>query len=197
MNLLTTGDFLELRYGALVRALATWLIWLGTLSIFAGQLIAGASVLSVVAGVPRWLGTMISAVVVTTTFMAGGLFGTVWVNVVQLTVLLAGFLIAIPTVLAAAGGLQGIAHAPTAPPTFTNILYSGGALSGWTLLVFAPAFVISPGLIQKAYGAANERVVRIGIGMQAAALALFAFVPALLGMAARATHPGLTNPNIV
>jgi solute:Na+ symporter, SSS family len=39
--------------------------------------------------------------------------------------------------------------------------------------------------------------VRVGIGIQAAALALFAFVPALLGMAARATHPGLTNPNIV
>src|SRR5205085_9233743 len=37
----------------------------------------------------------------------------------------------------------------------------------------------------------------LGIGMQAAALALFAFAPALLGMAARATHPGLTNPNIV
>jgi SSS family solute:Na+ symporter len=77
------------------------------------------------------------------------------------------------------------------------MFYSGGALSGWRLLVFAPAFVISPGLVQKAYGAASDRAVRVGIGIQAAALALFAFVPALLGMAARATHPGLTNPNIV
>src|SRR5258706_14888714 len=94
-NLFTTGDFLELRYSALVRGLVTCLIWLGTLSIFAGQLIAGASVLAVVAGVPRWAGTMISAVVVTTTFMAGGLLGTVWVNVVQLTVLLAGFIVAV------------------------------------------------------------------------------------------------------
>jgi SSS family solute:Na+ symporter len=196
-NLYTTGDFLELRYGALVRALVTWLIWLGTLSIFAGQLIAGAAVLQVVAGIPRWEGTVISAAVVTTTFMAGGLIGTTWVNVVQLTVLLCGFLVAVPTVLAHAGGLQGIASSPNVPPTFTNIMYSGGALSGWTLLVFAPAFVISPGLMQKAYGAASEGAVRAGIGIQAAALALFAFVPALIGMAARATHPGLTNPNIV
>ena len=175
-NLYTTGDFLELRYGAFVRAFVTWLIWLGTLSIFAGQLIAGAAVLEVV---------------------AGGLLGTVWVNVVQLTVLLAGFIVAVPTVLARTGGLQAIAHAPDVPVTFMNILHSGGPLSGWTLLIFAPAFVISPGLMQKAYGAASERAVRVGIGMQAAALALFAFVPALLGMAARATHPGLTNPNIV
>src|SRR5213078_2054719 len=60
-NLYTTGDFLELRYGALVRAFVTWLIWLGTLAIFAGQLIAGAAVLEVVAPIPRWEGTVISA----------------------------------------------------------------------------------------------------------------------------------------
>ncbi len=78
-----------------------------------------------------------------------------------------------------------------------NAIYSGGPLSGWTLLVFVPAFVISPGLVQKAYGAANERTVRVGIGLQAAALAIFGFAPALLGMAARATHPGLSNPNVV
>ncbi|HTI42642.1 MAG TPA: sodium:solute symporter family protein [Vicinamibacterales bacterium] len=196
-NLFTTGDFLELRFGAPVRGIVTSLIWLGTLSIFAGQLIAGAAVLSVVAGVPRWEGTIISAFVVTVTFMAGGLLGTVWVNVVQLSVLMAGFAVAIPIVLAKAGGLQGIITAADVPPTFTNMFYSGGALSGWRLLVFAPAFVISPGLVQKAYGAASDRAVRVGIGIQAAALALFAFVPALLGMAARATHPGLTNPNIV
>jgi SSS family solute:Na+ symporter len=196
-NLFTTGDFLELRFGALVRGIVTSLIWLGTLSIFAGQLIAGAAVLSVVAGVPRWEGTIISAFVVTVTFMAGGLLGTVWVNVVQLSILMGGFAVAIPIVLAKAGGLQGIITAADVPPTFTNMFYSGGALSGWRLLVFAPAFVISPGLVQKAYGAASDRAVRVGIGIQAAALALFAFVPALLGMAARATHPGLTNPNIV
>lgn len=196
-NLFTTGDFLEVRYGALVRGLVTTLIWLGTLAIFAGQLIAGAAVLSVVAGVPTWEGTIISAFVVTVTFMAGGLLGTVWVNVVQLSVLLAGFAVAVPTVLAKAGGLAGISSAPQVPATFMNVLHSGGPLSGWTLLVFAPAFVISPGLVQKAYGAASERAVRAGIGIQAAALAIFAFVPALLGMAARAMHPGLTNPNIV
>src|SRR6266496_3794335 len=32
-NLYTTGDLLELRYGALVRGVVTLLIWLGTLSI--------------------------------------------------------------------------------------------------------------------------------------------------------------------
>jgi SSS family solute:Na+ symporter len=83
------------------------------------------------------------------------------------------------------------------PATFGDFFYSGGPLSGWALLVFMPAFVISPGLMQKAYGAAGEQAVRTGIGVQAAVLAIFAFVPPLLGMAARVTHPGLANPNIV
>jgi len=134
---------------------------------------------------------------VATTFMAGGLLGMAWINVVQLAVLLVGFLIAVPTVLANAGGFSGIVEAEDVPTTFLDFLHSGGPLSGWTLLVFVPAFVISPGLMQKAYGAVSERAVRIGIGVQAAALAIFAFAPALLGMAARATHPGLGNPNIV
>ena len=196
-NLYTTGDLLELRYGALVRGVVTLLIWLGTLSILAGQLIAGASVLAVVAGVPQWEGTIISAVVVTSYFMAGGLLSSAWVNAVQLVVLLAGFAVAVPMVLSRTDLAASLISAPDIPRRSPTSFISAGPLSGWTLLVFAPAFVVSPGLMQKAYGAASARAVRIGIGLQAIVLALFAFAPPLLGMAARVTHPGLTNPNIV
>ena len=196
-NLYTTGDFLELRYGPLVRGVVTTLIWLGTLSILAGQLIAGAAVLSVVGGVPRWEGTLISAVVMTTYFMAGGLLSSAWVNAVQLVVLLTGFAVAVPLVISEVGGFEVLTRGPQVPASFTSFAYSAGPLSGWTLLVFAPAFVVSPGLLQKAYGAASARAVRIGIGIQALVLAAFAFAPPLLGMAARASHPGLSNPNIV
>ena len=65
------------------------------------------------------------------------------------------------------------------------------------IITLGPAFVISPGLMQKAYGASSERAVAKGIGIQALALALFAFIPPLFGMAARAMHPGITDPNIV
>jgi SSS family solute:Na+ symporter len=196
-NLFTTGDYLELRYGPTVRAIVASLIWVGTLSILAGQLIAGAAVLNVVAHVPRWAGTIISASVVTTVFVAGGALSTVWTNVVQLAVLLLGFVVALPLVLSHAGGFASIVANPSVPSTFGNMLYSRGPGSGWMLLVLGPAFVISPGLMQKAYGASSARVVARGIGAQAAALALFAFIPPLFGMAARVVHPGLTDPNLV
>lgn len=195
-DLYTTGDYLELRYGPAVRAVVTSLIWLGTLSILAGQLIAGAAVLTVVADVPRATGTLLSAVVMTVYFVAGGLLGSAWINAVQLVVLLGGFLVALPMVIARAGGMSQILA--SAPAQYGDLMHSGGAGSGWMLLAaLAPAFVISPGLVQKAYGASSERAVRVGIGLQALALALFAFIPPLFGMAAHALIPGITDPNLV
>jgi SSS family solute:Na+ symporter len=197
-NLYTAGDYLELRYGPTVRAIVASLIWLATLSILAGQLIAGAAVLTVVAGVPRWVGTMISALVTTATFVSGGLLGSTWVNAVQLVVLLCGFTAALPIVLGHAGGISGILANSNVPSTFGDFLHSSGPGSGWTFLIaLGPAFIISPGLLQKAYGASSARAVKRGIGIQAIALAAFAFIPPLFGMAARTLHPGITDPNLV
>jgi solute:Na+ symporter, SSS family len=196
-NLYTTGDYLELRYGPSVRAIVASLLWVGTLSIFAGQLIAGAAVLDVVAHIPRWAGTIISASVVTIVFVSGGALSTVWTNVIQLAVLLIGFSIALPLVLDHAGGLASILNNASVPSTYGNILHSSGPGSGWFLLVLGPAFIISPGLMQKAYGASSGRAVARGIGVQALVLSLFAFIPPLFGMAARIAHPGLMNPNLV
>ncbi|HET9452897.1 MAG TPA: sodium:solute symporter family protein [Gemmatimonadaceae bacterium] len=196
-NLYTAGDYLEHRYGPAVRAVVTSLIWLGTLSILAGQLIAGAAVLSVVADVPRTTGVLLSAAVMTVYFVAGGLLGSAWINAIQLVVLIGGFLIALPMVLDRTGGLAGIVADPSVPAAFGDFWYSAGPGSGWLLIALVPAFVISPGLMQKAYGASSARSVTRGIGIQAVALALFAFIPVLFGMAARVATPGITDPNLV
>jgi SSS family solute:Na+ symporter len=50
---LTVGDFLEARFDRSVRALVAAVLWIGTLSILAGQLIAMAWALEVIAGLPR------------------------------------------------------------------------------------------------------------------------------------------------
>lgn len=196
-DLYTAGDYLEHRYGPSVRAVVTSLIWLGTLSILAGQLIAGAAVLTVVADVPRTTGVLLSAAVMTVYFVAGGLLGSAWINAIQLVVLLGGFLVAVPMVLDRAGGFAGIVADPAIPAAFGDFWHSTGPGSGWLLIALVPAFIISPGLMQKAYGASSERAVRRGIGVQAVVLALFAFIPVLFGMAARATIPGISDPNLV
>jgi SSS family solute:Na+ symporter len=195
-GLYTAGDFLEWRYGAGVRGVIAALIWVGTLFILAGQLIAGTAILEVVAGVPRWAGAVLGGLIMTSYFVAGGLLSSAWVNLVQLAVLLGGFLIAIPLLIAQAGGLDAITTTPQ--PGYTDFFYSAGPGSGWALLfLLAPGFVISPGLVQKAYGAADERTIRLGLGAQAFVQMLFALMPVAIGMSARVLAPDIAAPDQV
>lgn len=196
----TAGDFLEYRFGQQVRVVIASLVWIGTLFILAGQLIAGAAVLEVVAGIPRGMGAAIGAVAMTIYFVAGGLLSSAWVNLLQLIVLMIGFALAIPPVLAAIGGLSGLTANPALPPGFLDPFHTSPetAVSGWKLLaIYGPAFMLSPGLIQKAYGARDERAVRLGIGAQGVCLLFFSFVPVFIGMAGRVLHPEIPNTNLV
>jgi SSS family solute:Na+ symporter len=192
-DLLTVGDFLEHRYGPSVRAVIAVLLWVGTLAILAGQLIAMAEILQVVAGAPRWVGALAGGLVMTAYFAAGGLIASAWVNMVQLIVLILGFAIAVPWALASAGGWdQVVAAAPTGAG-YLDFMEGGG--SGWIYLaLLGPAFIVSPGLLQKTYGAVNERAIRRGLLAAGLALMVFAFAPVVLGMIARSIDPALARP---
>lgn len=194
----TVGEFLEDRYGRSVRAIVTSLIWVGTLAILAAQLIAGARVLSVVAGLPHGVGVLIGGIAMTAYFAAGGLLSSAWVNAVQLVVLVGGLLVGVPLLIDAAGGVDAIAAMPAVGPEYFDVWYSAGAMSGWTLLLLlGPNFITSPGLVQKTFGATGPRAIRLGVGLSGVALMLFAFVPVAIGMAARASHPGIALPDDV
>ena len=130
-------------------------------------------------------------------FVAGGLLGSAWVNSLQLVVMLGGFLFALPVVLVMQEDSRGERSAG-APPSSPISLTLRARDPGWMFLVLtAPSFLISPGLIQKAYGARSESALKIGIGLNALVLMSFAFVPVIFGMAARGAVPGIENPNDV
>jgi SSS family solute:Na+ symporter len=158
---------------------------------------AGAAILNVLTGAPRWLGSLIGGGIMTVYFASGGLLGTAWVNSLQLVVMLVGFVGALPFALDNAGGLAALSS-PDLPAGFTDLTYSSGPGSGWTFLALTgPAFIISPGLIQKSYGAASPRALKLGVGLNAVGLMLFAFAPVLLGMAGRVALPASTSADLV
>jgi SSS family solute:Na+ symporter len=126
-------------------------------------------------------------------FTAGGLLSSAWVNLVQLVVLYLGFLLALPLALGSIGGLTGIRDlGSTVGSSYLDPWVSGARY----LALLAPAFVVSPGLIQKVYGARDERTVRLAVSLAGVALLLFAWIPPLLGMAARAHFPDLASPDL-
>jgi SSS family solute:Na+ symporter len=189
-DLRTVGDYLEFRFSRTVRGVISALLWLGSIAILAGQLIAIASILDVVVGIPRPIGCAIGGLVVTVYFAAGGLLTSVWVNVVQLSVKLGGFALALPFALAGVGGWSALAQVHPDDvaywtfwrPEVPGVLY---------LALLVPSFIISPGLLQKIFGARDDRAVRIGVGLNACGLLLYAPVPVLLGIIARARFSAL------
>ena len=194
-NLHTVGDYLEHRYGHRVRATVAMLLWIGTVAILAGQLMAIGWVLNVVTGIDRWVGCVLGGVVVTVYFTAGGLLTAVWVNAVQLVVLMVGFALVLPVALIEVGGWNHVVETTREIDGYWNIWSGGG--SGWFYLaMLGPAFIVSPGLLQKVYGARDDSAVRIGVGLNAAVLLVFAAVPPLLGMIARSVYPDLANQDL-
>jgi SSS family solute:Na+ symporter len=198
-NLYTVGDYLEFRYDRRVRGLVALLLWCGALVLLAGQLIAVAWILNAVAGISKPLGCVIGAGVATLYFTAGGLLGTARVNALQLLVKLAGFGLALAFLLRQSGGWYGLrmtlelgdAVNDSAAFLSPGGIGAAGILRYLALLV--PSFIVSPGLLQKIFGAKGLSAVRRGVAVQAVALLIFALVPALLGMLARAHFPELDN----
>jgi len=196
---LTVGDYLEHRYDRSVRRLVAGVLGLGALALLAGQLIAMAWILDVVAQAPKWLGCVLGGLVVTGYFSLGGLVSTTRVNVVQLVVKLAGFLFAVPFALHRAGGWEGVTSQLATQPSvshglarYLSVTGSGPEAFGY-LVLLVPSFLISPGILQKVYAAKDSLAARNGVLLNAFGLLLFAWLPPLLGIVAHGYYPELQN----
>ena len=188
---LTVGDFLEERFDASVRGIVAALLCAGSLSILAGQIIAMAWAFQVVLGLSKPVGCLLAGLVLVAYFSRGGLVASAWVNLLELAVLLVGFALALPFAWNAAGGWEALRNAAGATPGYGSFTGMGwGAIAGLSLIL-VPSFIVSPGLVQKTYGARSGGAARFAVLANAVALALFAFIPALLGMCARAVRPNL------
>ncbi|MDE0106460.1 MAG: sodium:solute symporter family protein [Bryobacterales bacterium] len=193
-GLYTVGDYLELRYGRTTRLVVAAILLVGAPAILAGQIIAAGLVLQAAVGLPKSLGTALAGTLATAYFAMGGLRSASWVNSLQVAVKAVGFLVAVPWMIAASGGWTEVAAA-AADDTALSLGGAGFGDTAQLVLLLAPAFVVSPGLVQKLFGARDEHAVRVGVGLQAAALLAYAVLPVLLGMAARVHFPELADPD--
>jgi SSS family solute:Na+ symporter len=97
----------------------------------------------------------------------------------------------VPLAVGAAGGWSAIAHVRGDDAAYWTFWRTDVA-AGY-FFAFAPAFVISPGLLQKVLGARDDRAVRVGVGLNALGLFLYAGVPVLLGVICRGLFAPLAD----
>ncbi len=198
----TLGDFLEYRYGKSVKGIIAMILWAGTLTILAAQIIAISWILDVVVGLPKWKGCLAGGIVAISYCAAGGLASSAVVNTLELTVTMSGLLLAIPFALHGAGGWAGmnasIAGSLGAARSETLLDFTGAGAR--QILAYAailiPSFIVSPGLVQKLYGARSESTVRRGVALNSLVQATFAFAPAIFGLLALSRFPHLGNSEL-
>jgi solute:Na+ symporter, SSS family len=191
----TVGDYLEFRYSGGIRGAVSALLWFGTIAILAGQLIAVGTILEAVVNLPFALGCAAGGAIIVVYFGAGGLLTSARVNVVQLGVKLGGFAIAAPLALAGIGGWSTLRSVHAPDPAYWTF-WRWGPPGVMYLALLGPAFFLSPGLLQKVFGARDDRAVRVGVGLNALGLLVYAGVPALLGIVARAQFPELADEKL-
>ncbi len=191
-NFFTLSDYLEMRYNKIFSGLLSIMMAVGTLALFSGQLLGIAWILETVAGIPKLYGVLTGAVVTTIYFAAGGLLSSAFVNIIEVAVILIGFIIAVPYVLNYGGGFENIALKINNASYFDFFGMGSTAIIGY-LIMLVPSFFISPGLIGKVFGARDVKAIKIGTALNGLVQLLFAVIPVIIGMAAFAYFPDLEN----
>ncbi|MBQ7151970.1 MAG: sodium:solute symporter family protein [Synergistaceae bacterium] len=194
-NFYTLSDYLDKRYSKFFSGVIAFMMAAGTLALFAGQLLGIAWILETVAQVPKAQGVIIGAIVTTLYFAAGGLLSSAIVNILEVAVILLGFIIALPFVWNFSGGLEGIQAKVPNPSYFDFYGMGSTAIIGY-IVMLVPSFFISPGLIGKVFAAKDERAIKIGTALNGLVQLIFAIIPVIIGMAAFASYPDLTRADL-
>ena len=199
----TLGDYLEYRYNRYLRGLISLMMAIGTLAIFAGQLMGIGWILSVVADIDKTTSVLIASAVVVLYFCAGGFLSAVYANLIEACVKLIGFIVAVPLVLSFVGGFDGlhdkvVANMADAAQSAAYFSFDGlgsTVIMGFFLMLM-PSFFLSPALIGKVYSAKDKNTVRLSTFLCGVVMLLFSVIPVILGMAAYAIAPDLPQRDL-
>lgn len=194
-NFYTLSDYLDARYSKIFSGIISVMMAIGTLALFSGQLLGIAWILEAVADVPKNQGIIAGAVVTTLYFAAGGLLSSAIVNILEVAVILAGFVIALPYVWNFSGGFEGISEHVKNAKYFDFFGMGSTAIIGY-IVMLVPSFFISPGLIGKVFAAKNERAIKIGTALNGLVQLVFAIIPVIIGMAAFSCFPELPRNDL-
>src|SRR5262249_9531256 len=102
---------------------------------------------------------------------------------------------ALPVAWSIAGGWPVVGAVGRGDPAYWTF-WRPGTPGLMYLALLVPAFIVSPGLLQKVFGAVDDRAVRLGGGLHALGLFLYAIVPARRGILARGRFPDLGDANM-
>ncbi|MDP6933447.1 MAG: sodium:solute symporter family protein, partial [Myxococcota bacterium] len=179
----TVPEGLRLRYGRANGLLGALILILPMVGLTAIQLMASATVLSVMTGMGYAGAVVVVTVVVTAYSVMGGLWSVTLTDAVQWFFIVVGSVLVIPFALQLGGGWEQV----TAQLPAEKLSPTQGM--GWKTIfsltvMYIASFSVGQESMQRYFAARDERAARLGSMYAALFYGIYAFVPALIGVIA-------------
>ena len=199
MNLLTLPEFFYRRYGKETELLVSVLTIVSFTVLIAGNLSAVAWVLSVVSGAHYLPALVVTALVIVTYTIAGGLYSAVWTDFFQIYLALVGFISAAVWLIVTKGFGNMLAAVPASTIDVSSLVSrQGGALVNWAgmlALVFGNAMALD--FMERVFAARDGRTARRGCYYSASLTLVIGACVAVIGLAGVSMVQNAADPRMV
>jgi SSS family solute:Na+ symporter len=190
----TVPEVIGRRYGSASHLITSVVSLLSLVALAAAQITATATIVHVLTGIDTQYAVISSGVIVVFYTWLGGMWSVTLTDFVQFFLIIIGFAVAVPVALSSLdGGWQYVVnHVPEEKFDFT--LLGWKTIFGLVLMYFM-TFSTGQEAVQRYYSARNEKVAVAGSLLCSLFMALYAFIPAVLGLIALAVFPDIAANN--
>lgn len=198
LRFMTMSEELSYYVGAsrLVKNLTALLIFLACIGWLGAHILGGGLYLSWIAGIDLNWARATVALGFAVYVIIGGYRAVVWADTLQALILFGGFILMALLAVVQVGGWDALIQAQTDAAASANPLETIGAMPAISLvMVIAVGVLATPSFRQRIYSSRSVEAVRRSFYISGALYLFFAFIPAIIGMAAYALNPELDNRN--
>lgn len=188
----TMPEIIGRRFGVSSYVITSLLSLLANIALAGVQITASATIISVLTGLSQNVGILISGIILVLYTTVGGMWSVTLTDIIHFLVLIIGFALAVPFAIHSAGGwTYVVSQLPPEQLGFTKV--------GWKTIVglvvmYFMTFSTGQEAVQRYYAAKDEKTAVWGSVLCGGLMALYSFVPAILGLVALAVYPQI-NPN--
>lgn len=185
----TIPEVIDRRFGRISSSFTAVLNISSLFCLTASQILASGSVISSVTGLNIKFCILIAGVVALIYTVLGGLMADAIIDLLQWIVIFLGLLIAVPFIINGVGGIDAIvSKLPPIQLSFTKI--------GWFTIIslilnYFCTFMSGPEIISRFSAAENEKTAQKSAVLASIFMALMAFLPTIIGLAALSVNPEL------
>ncbi|MFM8833811.1 MAG: sodium:solute symporter family protein, partial [Cytophagales bacterium] len=193
MNLLTLGDFFEVRFGKKTELITSIFLAPPYAGYIAAQLVAMGLIINVVTGLAVWQGVVASALVVTFYTYVGGMWAISITDFVQSIIIILGLLVVAFLLASRTGGVHNVL-AEVHPDTFRFLPKFEGRdillwLSAWFVLGLGS--IPSQDVFQRVMSSGSEKIAVRSCFIAAGMYLTIAILPLFISLCAKHLYPHL------